>query len=80
MAEETPLVADQPELGGELLIRHREKQFTKNNAFVTRRLNGPGAMNMEEEQPNGEDTVNSMMTSSSWPSEQLPRDQVEPSD
>ena len=64
MAEETHLVADQPELGAELIIRHREEHFTKKHAFVTWRFNGACAMDMEEEQPNFDVTVSSLMTTS----------------
>ena len=48
-------MADQPEPGGELIIRHREDRFARRRARVTRRLELAGAMKMEEEElPDGD--------------------------
>ena len=54
LVAEEHLVADQPELGAELIIRHREERLTKNHAMVTKRLERAGAMDMEEELPDGD--------------------------
>ena len=44
-------MADQPEPGAELIIRHPEERFTLRHARVTRRLELAGAMEMEDELP-----------------------------
>ena len=55
LAADEHLVADQPEPGAELIIWHREEQFTRKHARVTRRLERAGVMNMEEgELPDGD--------------------------
>ena len=46
-------VDDQPEPGAYLIIRHSEKRFARRHARVTRRLKLAGAMDMEEELPDG---------------------------
>ena len=46
-------MADQPEPGGELIIRHPEEQFARRRARVTRSLELAGAIKMEEELPDG---------------------------
>ena len=54
LAAEEHLVADQPEPGVEIIIRHPEERFSRRRARVTRRLELAGAMEMEEEeQPDG---------------------------
>ena len=53
LAAEEHLVADQPEPGAELIIRHSEERFARRHARVTRRLKLAGAMDMEEELPDG---------------------------
>ena len=47
-------MADQPEPGAELIIRHQEERFARRHAGVTRRLELAGAMEMEEELPDGD--------------------------
>ena len=54
LAAEEHLVANQPEPGAELIIRHPEERFARRHARVTRRLELAGAMEMEEEQPDGD--------------------------
>ena len=44
LAAEEHLVADQPELGAELIIRHSEKRSARRHARVTRRLELAGAI------------------------------------
>ena len=51
LAAEEHLVADQPQPGAELIIRHPEERFARRHARVTRRLEFAGAMDMEEELP-----------------------------
>ena len=41
-------VADQPEPGAELIIRHPEERFARRHACVTRRLELAGAKEMEK--------------------------------
>ena len=48
------LVADQLEPGAELIIRHPEERFARRHARVTRRLEIAGAMEMDEELPDGD--------------------------
>ena len=48
------LVADQPEPGAELIIRHPEKRFARRHARMTRRLELAGAMEVEEVMPDGD--------------------------
>ena len=47
-------MADQPEPGAELIIRHPEERFDRRHARVTKRLDLAGAMEMEEELPDGD--------------------------
>ena len=47
-------VADQPEPGAELIIRHPEERFARRHARVTRHLELAGAIEMEEELPDGD--------------------------
>ena len=47
-------MADQPETGAELIIRHPEERFARRHARVTKRLELAGAMEMEEELPDGD--------------------------
>ena len=47
-------MADQPEPGAELIIRHSEERFARRHARVTRRFQLVGAMDMEEELPDGD--------------------------
>ena len=54
LAAEEHLVADQPEPGAELIIRHLEKRFARRHVRVTRHLELAGAINMEEELPDGD--------------------------
>ena len=49
LAAEEHLVADHPEPGAELIIRYRNKRFTRKHALVTTRLKRAGVMDMEEE-------------------------------
>ena len=44
LASEEHLVADQPEPGAVLIIRHPEERFARRRARVTRRLELAGAM------------------------------------
>ena len=48
LAAEEHLVADRPEPGAELIIRHPEERFARRHARVTRRFGLAGAMDMEE--------------------------------
>ena len=54
LAAEEPLVADQPELSAELIIRHPEKRFARRHARVTSRLEFAGALEMEKKRPDGD--------------------------
>ena len=54
MASEKHLIADQPEPGAELIIWHPEERFVRRHARVTKRLTLAGAMEMEEELPDGD--------------------------
>ena len=54
LAAEKHLIADQPEPGAALIIRHPEKRFARRHARVTRRLELVGALNLEEELPDGD--------------------------
>ena len=54
LAAEEHLVADQPEPGAKLIIRHPEERFACRHARVTRRLEPDGAIEMEEELPDGD--------------------------
>ena len=54
LAAEENLVADQPEPGAELVIRHPEERFARRNARVSKRIELAGAMEMEEELPDGD--------------------------
>ena len=55
LAAEEHLVADQPEPGAELIVRHREERFARRRARVTRRLELAGAMEIKEEElPDGD--------------------------
>ena len=54
LAAEEHLVADQPEPGAELIIRHFEERFARRHDRVTRRLELVGAMEMGEELPDGD--------------------------
>ena len=54
LAAEEHLVADKPEPGAELIIRHPEKRFARRHARVTKRLEIAGALEMEEELPDGD--------------------------
>ena len=54
LAAEEHLVANQPEPGAELIIRHPEKRFTRKHARVTWRLKLAGAFDMKEELPDGD--------------------------
>ena len=49
-------MADQPEPGAELIIRHPDKRFARRRAHVTRRLELAGGLGMEEEEelPDGD--------------------------
>ena len=47
-------MADQPEPGAKLIIRHPEKRFAQRHACVTRRLELAGEMEIEEELPDGD--------------------------
>ena len=49
LAAKEHLIADQPEPGAELIIRHLEERFARRHARVTRRLELAGAMDMQEE-------------------------------
>ena len=54
LVAEEHLVADQPEPCAELIIRLPEERFARKHARVARRLELAGAMNMEEELPDGD--------------------------
>ena len=54
LAAEEQQVADQPEPGAELIIRHSEERFARRHARVTRRLELAGVLDMEEELPDGD--------------------------
>ena len=54
LAAEEHLVADQPEPGAELIIRHPVERFNRRHARVTRRLELAGAMEMVEELPDAD--------------------------
>ena len=54
LAAEEHLVADHPEPGAELIIRHPEERFARRHARVTRRFELAGQINMEEELPDGD--------------------------
>ena len=54
LAAEEHLVADQLEPGAEIIIQHPEERFARRNARISRRLELAGAMEMEEEQPDGD--------------------------
>ena len=54
LAAEAHLVADQPEPGAELIIRHPEERFARRHARVSKRLELAGAMELEEELPDGD--------------------------
>ena len=54
LAAEEHLVADQPEPGAELIIWHPQERFARRHDRVTRRLKLAGAMEMEEELPDGD--------------------------
>ena len=54
LAAEEHLVADQPELGAELIIRHPEERFARRQVRVTRRLELASAIEKEEELPDGD--------------------------
>ena len=53
LAAEEHLVADQPEPGAELIIRHPEERFAWRHARVATRLELASAMEMENELPDG---------------------------
>ena len=53
LVAEEHLVADQPEPGAELIIRHPEERFARRHARVTKRLDFPGVIEMENELPDG---------------------------
>ena len=55
LAAEKHLVAVLQEPGAELIIRHPEKRLARRHARVTKRLELAGAMEMEEELPDGDD-------------------------
>ena len=48
------LIADQPELGAELIIRHPEEHFAQRHARVSRRLKLAGEIEIEEELLDGD--------------------------
>ena len=54
LAAEEHLIADQPEPGAELIIRHPEERFARRHARVTRGLELVNAMEMDEELPDGD--------------------------
>ena len=64
LAAQEHLVADQSEPGTELIIRHPEERFARRHARVTRRLELAGAIEMEEELPDGDADGEPMATSS----------------
>ena len=47
-------MADQPEPGAEIIIRHPEERFARRHARVSRRLELAGAMESEEELSDGD--------------------------
>ena len=48
-------MADKPVPGAKLIIRHREKRFTRTHVRLSRRLERAGVSNMEKEKlPNGD--------------------------
>ena len=53
LTTEETMVGNQPEPGAELIIRYREKRFTRQHARVTRRLEHAGVMDMAKELPDG---------------------------
>ena len=55
LAAEEHLMADQPEPGADLIIRHSEERFARRHAHVARRLQLAEAMDMEEELPGDAD-------------------------
>ena len=54
LAAEEHLMADQLEPGVELIIWHPKMRFSRRHARVTKRLEHAGAMEMEEELPDGD--------------------------
>ena len=64
LAAQEHLVADQSEPGAELIIRHPEERFACRHARVTRCLELAGAIEMEEELPDGDADGEPMATSS----------------
>ena len=54
MANEKHLVTDQPEPGAELIIKHRKERFARRHTCVSKRLELAGAIEMEEELPDGD--------------------------
>ena len=54
LAAEEHLVADQPEPGAELIIRHPDERSGRRHACVTRRFELNGAMDMGKELPDGD--------------------------
>ena len=57
LAAEEHLVADQPEPGVEMVIRHREERFVRKHARVTKRLEFTSVMDKEEKLPDGDADV-----------------------
>ena len=57
LAAEKHLVADQPEPGAKLIIRHTENRFARRHARVTRRFELAGAIQMKEELPDCDSDV-----------------------
>ena len=78
LAAEKHLVADQPEPGPELIIRHPEERFARRHARVTRRLELAGEINIQEELPDGDADVELHVDKLLWLSKWLPRDLVAP--
>ena len=76
LAAEEHLMADQPEPGAKLIIRHPKERFARRHARVTKRLELAGAIKMEEELPDGnaysEFHCDQLLMFSEWP----PRDLV----
>ena len=54
LAAKEHLMAEQPETGAELIIRHPEERFVRRHARVVKRLELAGAIKMEKELPDGE--------------------------
>ena len=54
LAAKEHLIADQPEPGAELIIRHPEERFARRHSRVTRRLELVGAIEMDEQLPDGD--------------------------